>query len=191
MIYYRLSDTIFVPTQMLSWAGRSSVNWFLGSHCLDTMRWLLRDEVVRVYTVSRSHVLRGMGINTADFYLSTVEFAGGAQALLENCWIMPESSPSLVDFKLEVVGEREAFHFDGSPHRLVHLTDDGPKCPDTFISPRVHGRSVGFAVESIRYFADCVLAGETPTAGFDDGRKVTEIILGMERSVRTGEPVDL
>lgn len=191
MVYYRLSDTIFVPTQMLSWAGHSSVNWFLGSHCLDTLRWLLDDEVERVHTVTDSTVLAGMGIDTPDYYLSMLEFSRGARATLETCWILPESSPSLVDFKLEIVGQSGAFDFDGSPHRLVRTTDVGPECPDTFISPVVQGRRVGFATESIRHFIDCVVRGEEPMVGFEDGREVTRIILAMEQSAREGRPIDL
>ncbi len=38
--YVRLNDTIFVPTTMLSWAARSSILWFLGSHAVDTLRFL-------------------------------------------------------------------------------------------------------------------------------------------------------
>lgn len=191
MVYCRLSDTLFVPTQMLPWAGRSSVNWFLGSHCLDTLFWLLDDQASRVYTVSDSRVLAGMDIKTPDYYMSIIEFRRGARALLETCWILPEASPSLVDFKLEVVGERGAFHFDGSPHRLVHIAQDGPHCPDTFISPTVHGRRVGFATESIRHFVDCVASGDQPLVGFEDGREVTRVILAMERSARKRQPADL
>ncbi len=191
MIYYRLSDTIFVPTKMLPWAGRSTVNWFLGSHCIDTLRWLLDDEPARVYTVSDRSVLKARGLDTPDYYLSILEFRGGARAVLENCWILPASSPSLVDFKLEVVGREGAFHFDGSPHRLLRLTADGAECPDTFIHPTVHGRPVGFAAESIRHFIDCLLEGRPPMVGFEDGRQATRVILAMERSVQERQPVDL
>jgi predicted dehydrogenase len=190
MIYHRLSDTIFVPTKMLSWGGRSSVNWFLGSHCVDNLRWLLQDEVTRVFTVSESRVLKRIGIDTPDYYLSVLEFRQGARALIENCWTLPESSPSIVDFKLEVVGEKGALYFDPTPQRLTKLTT-AISCPDTYGALNVHGRSVGFAIESIRYFADCVLAGRRPIAGFEDGRQATKVILAMEESARTGSPVTL
>jgi predicted dehydrogenase len=36
--YARLSNTTFVPLEMLSWADRSSALWFLGSHAVDIMR---------------------------------------------------------------------------------------------------------------------------------------------------------
>ena len=41
-IYARLSNTTFVPTQMLPWASKSSALWFLASHTLDMSCWLLQ-----------------------------------------------------------------------------------------------------------------------------------------------------
>ena len=191
MIYHRLSDTIFVPTKMLSWAGRSTVLWFLCSHCLDALRWILQDEVGRVYTVSGSGVLSGMGIDTPDYYLSTVEFRKGTKAVIENCWILPEGRPSIVDFKLEVVGQKATFCFDPTPERLLKLTATGATTLDTYSAVDVHGRTIGFSVESIYHFVDCLLTGQQPMVGFEDGREVTRIILAMERSAAEGRPVDL
>jgi len=187
----RLNDTLFVPTRMLPWAGRSSVLWFLGSHCVDTLRYVLGDEVARLYSVSASRVLAGMGIDTPDFYLTTLEFRGGARVLLENCWVLPEAGPTLVEFSLDVVAERGALRFDGTPHQLVRTGPDGAAGLDTFIAPRVHGRTLGFATESIRHFVDCLLEGRPPMVGFDDGREATRLILAIERSAREGRPVEL
>ena len=47
-MYYRLSDTIYVPTKMLPWAGDSSVMQFLGSHALDTTCWFMGQKPVKV-----------------------------------------------------------------------------------------------------------------------------------------------
>lgn len=191
MAYFRLSDTVYVPTEMLAWAGRSSVSWFLGSHCVDTLRYLLGDEVTGVYAVSDSRVLKGMGVETPDYCLATLRFARGARAVVENCWILPNSRSSIVDFKLEVVGEKGALYFDPTPERLLKLAPDGASCPDTYAALRVHGRSVGFAVESIRHFVDCVRAGREPAVGFEDGRQATRVVLAMEQSAREGRPVEL
>jgi len=82
--YIRLSDTLFVPTQMLSWAHRSSPLWFLGSHCVDLAGWLLADEVASVYATSRSTVLKGLGIDTPDVCHTVLHFTKGAVAVMEN-----------------------------------------------------------------------------------------------------------
>ena len=191
MAYHRLSDTIFVPTRMLSWAARSSINWFLGSHCLDTLRWIIGGDVTRVYSTSESRVLRAKGVDTPDYVLSIVEFAGGARAVIETCWILPESSPTVVDFKLEVVGETGTFYYDPMPERLLRLTPDEIACVDTHACVDIQGRTVGFAVESIRNFAECVRTGRRPAVGFEDGRQVTRTVLAMEQSAREGRPVEL
>lgn len=187
----RLCDTVFVPTNMLSWADRSSVLWFLGSHCIDTLRWVLGREVERVYAVTGSRVLRKRGIDTPDFYLCVLEFEGGVRAVLENNWILPESNPCLVEFELEVTGSGGRLQFDGSPGRLLRTDADGHEGVDTFIAPRVRDRTVGFATESIRHFVDCVATGEQPTVGFEEGREATRVLLGIERSARERRPVDL
>ncbi len=186
-----LNDTLFVPTQMLPWAGRSNVLWFLASHCLDTLRWVLGDEVVRVYSTSSSRVLHERTIETPDFYLTTLEFKNGARALLENSWILPEASTTLVDFRLSVLGDQAALRFDGSPHQLVQVGPQKPEGVDTFISPRVHGHMKGFATESIRHFVDCLAEGRRPMVGYEDGREVTRIILAIEQSAHTRRPVAL
>jgi len=191
MASYRLNDNISVPTRMLPWAGRSNVNWFVGSHCLDTLRWLLGDEVAKVYTASRSVVLKGMGIDTPDFYQSLIEFAGGATALLETCWIVSERTPRIFDMKVEIVGEAGTLFFSGSPDALEVFTSRGAENPDTFVCPEVHGRGVGFGLESIYHFADCVAGDREPMAGFEDGCEVTRVILAMEESARTGRAVVL
>ena len=187
--WHRLSDTSCGATQMLAWAGGSGVNWFLGSRWLDALRWSVGEEVCRVYSVCESRVLQGMGIETPDYYLSIVEFGGGARAVIETCWILPESSPTVVDFKLEVVGEKGTFYYDPPPERLMKLTPDEISCVDTYACLDVYGRTVGFAVQSIHHCADCVRTGRAPLVTFEDGRQVTRAVLAMEQSAREGRPV--
>ena len=91
--YIRLNDIKWVATDMLPWAAKSSILWFLGSHSLDTLRWFFNDEVARVYSVSRDGVLKGKGVDTVDEYLTTIEFKNGGIAQMENGWITPDANP--------------------------------------------------------------------------------------------------
>ena len=86
LVYFRLNDTVFVPTKMLSWAGKTTVEWFVGSHAVDTVRWLVGDEVGYVYAVAPRKILREQGIDTPDFYEAVLEFVNGAVAVVEN-WL--------------------------------------------------------------------------------------------------------
>ncbi len=191
-VYYRLNDRIFVPTEMLSWANRSSVLWFVGSHAIDTVRWLLHDEVARVYCVSRREVLKKQGIDTADYYLSTLEFCNGACAVIENSWILPNSIPNIVDVKCEIVGSEGALYIDQSHNRaLEKYTRTDGSFPDTYVMPSIYGRQEGFAAASIRHFIDCVRNGDRPMVTGRDGLEVTRVICALEESVKTRQPVDL
>lgn len=190
--YYRLNDRIFVPTEMLSWAGRSTVMWFVGSHAIDTLRWLLDSEVARVYCVSRKGVLSGRGIDTPDYYLTTLEFRSGAVAVLENSWILPNTMPNIVDVKCELVGSRGAIYIDATHNRAVEkYTESSGSYPDVFVMPIIYDRQEGFAAESIRHFLECVRFDRQPMVTGRDGLEVTKVICAAEESVRIGHPVDV
>jgi len=197
-IYYRVSDTIYVPTKMLPWAGESSVMLFLGSHALDTTCWLMGRKPLRLYCRRREGLLKGMGIPTADMYITLVEFAGGATAVIENAWILPQSSPSLIDHKCEIIGSKGVIYLDPTHNRAFAKYTPGttqgfPNAPfaDMFITPEIYGRQRGFAVESIRHFVECIRDGRKPLTSGEDGLLNTRLILAAEESARRGEPVEL
>ncbi|HET6453169.1 MAG TPA: Gfo/Idh/MocA family oxidoreductase, partial [Armatimonadota bacterium] len=176
----------------LSWAGKTTVEWFIGTHSIDTVRWLLEDEVRRVYAVSRSEVLKGMGIDTPDFYQATLEFRSGATAVIENSWILPKTTPNIIDLKCEVIGSKGALYLDTSHNRtLEKYTETEATYPDFLVMPAIYGEQAGFAAESIRHFIDCVLHDRQPRVTGQDGLEVTKVIQAIEESVRTGSPVGL
>jgi predicted dehydrogenase len=146
--YLRLNNTIYVPLKMLSWSTKSSILWFLGSHTVDALRFLLRDEVARVYSVSRAGVLRGKGVDVPDLYQTILEFDGGPVATIENHWIMPDTSPSYNDFKVSVVGSKGMFNMDLTHNQLIERYVEGRSDhPDVLGAPLVRGRHVGFVYE--------------------------------------------
>lgn len=189
----RLSNTTFVPTEMLSWAARSSALWFLGSHAVDALRFILADDVARVYAVSRSGVLKGRGVDTADFHLAILEFAGGTAATLENSWLLSPDNPMLFDFKLEIVGERGQLQLDPSHNGAFRKLDGrGLRYGDMFgVTPAAGDRIGGFVLESIARFVDAVLDDAPVLADAGDGLAVTRTLAAIEESARTGRPVDV
>jgi predicted dehydrogenase len=197
-IYYRLSDTVYVPTQMLPWANKSSVMWFLGSHALDTTCWLMGKKPVRIYCQKRQGMLAGLGVDTADLYVTMLEFEGGALAVIENTWILPQQSPTLIDHKCEILGTTGAIYLDPTHHRSFAQyspqTSGGfPRdaYPDMFITPEVYGRQMGFAIESIHHFVECIQNKVEPLASGSDGLLNTRLILAAEKSAESGMPISL
>jgi predicted dehydrogenase len=191
--YARLSNTTFVPLQMLSWAARSSALWFLGSHVVDVLRFVLADEVTRVYSVSRRGVLAARGVETQDVHLSTLEFSQGTAVIMENSWILSPDNPMVFDFKLEFVGDQGQIQVDPSHNGAVRrLTGNGLKYSDLLgIAPTGETRVGGFVLEAIARFVDAVLDDAPLLAGVEDGLATTRVLAAIERSVASGQPVNL
>jgi predicted dehydrogenase len=191
--YARLSNTTFVPLSMLSWASKCSALWFLGSHVVDVLRFVLADEVTRVFSISRRGVLSGRGVETEDVHLSTIEFSKGTAVVMENSWILSPDNPMTYDFKLEFVGDKGQIQADPSHNGAVRrLTGHGLKYSDLLgIAPTGDTRIGGFVLEAIAQFVDAILDDAPLLAGVEDGLATTRVLAAIERSVASGQPVDL
>jgi predicted dehydrogenase len=190
-LYIRLNDTIYVPTEMLSWAARSTVAWFLMSHTIDLARWYAKSEAKKAYGVSRSAVLTKRGVSTPDLYSAIVEFESGVVANLESLWVLPTSHPSIYDFKMEMVGTRGSVSVD-TTERCVELYGEKQHTrPDTLGLVNLQGVNAGFMKESTAAFIKCVLDDKpVPTPG-EDGLKVTKVIQAIEQSCQLGTPTEV
>ena len=182
LAYARLSDTIYVPTEMLPWAGDSGPEWFLFPHVMDVVRWILGSEPVEVFARGHRGVLEGRGIHCWDAIQALFEFANGAICTFETAWVLPNSYTNVVDNRLSLVGSRGGLELRNEPN-LWAFTD---RFHTPFSSESVtrYGKAWGFQYESIRYFVDCVAAGVTPEAGGRDGLAATAMIEASLRSLR-------
>ncbi len=190
MMNIRLNDTRFVPTQMLSWAAKSSPLHFLGCHVVDLIRFLSGATINRVYSVSRSVVLKGMGVDTPDFYQSILELSTGATAVVENCWILDEHGPSVFDFQSEIVCSKGTAYVNASHHRMAEVySDKGVEFPDVSAAADLYGKPVGFAVAAIQHFVDCVVNDQAPMVTGEDGLAAARVLAAAEQSAQTGLPV--
>ncbi len=191
--YIRLSDTIYVPTKMLSWASKSSVLWFLGSHTVDLARWIFNDEAAEIYATCGMELLKSKGIETPDFYQYMIRFRNGAVAMFENSWILPETLPTIVDFVAAFTFTKGCVYIDPIQHgAFKKFTIDSWSYPNIIGGPMdIHGRRVGFVNESILHFVDCLVHGKKPIPTGRDGLAVTKILCAVEESARNAKPVAL
>jgi predicted dehydrogenase len=184
--YFRLNDTISVPMSMLSWSTKSSILWFLGSHAVDTLRFLFHDEVQRVYSVSRAEVLKERGYDVPDLYQTILEFRSGIVATVENNWIVPNTNPAVNDFKVNITGSKGMINMDLTNNQLFErYLEASSDHPDCIVKPLVYDTHQGFAFNSIRDFVECLARGRPVRAGLEDGLAVTSVILAIMESART------
>jgi len=100
----RVDDNISVPTRMWGdrsreWASGSSSAWFLLSHVVDYLRWVLSPaEVCEVYAISQNQVLE----YTPDLYDAFLTFDNGAKFRVKGGWI--KRVDGLVEFTLSFSG---------------------------------------------------------------------------------------
>lgn len=190
--YIRHSDVKWVATDMLSWAASSSILWFLGSHSLDTLRWLFQDEVKRVYSVKREGILKEKGIDTPDIYLSTIEFQNGGVAHMENGWITPNGNPNINDFWCSVLCREGMLTINASNHNMLQMiTEEKSTIPDVLVSHTVFDRCKGLAYESIRDFIDRLVDGKEFRVTLEDAKNTALAILAIIESADSGQPVEV
>lgn len=202
--YYRLNDVRWVATDMLPWAEKSSILWFLGSHSIDTLMWMFKSRPKRVYCVSRSGVLNKpgvlnkagqpmeKGIDAVDEYLTTIEFESGAVAQMENGWVTPNANPCVNDIKFTILGDKGMISIDASNHNMIQkYTDNEVIVPDVIVQNTIFGQHKGFAFESIRSFVDCLVSGQEFHVSLREAAYGVLTILSIMESAKTRMPVEV
>ncbi|MCP4382227.1 MAG: Gfo/Idh/MocA family oxidoreductase [Hyphomicrobiales bacterium] len=190
MGYARLSDTIHVPTEMLSWGSASGPEWFLFPHTMDATRWILNEEPVEVFARGSKRILKGMGIDCYDAVQASVQFERSF-ITFEACWIIPNSFPTVVDNQFTLYGSKGCIELDSKPG--IAISSDRYKYPFASNSITRYGKPFAHFYESIKYFADCLAEDKTPESTGNDGLVATAMIqatlksLTEERAVKISE----
>lgn len=186
-VYGRLSDRREVPLSMLSWASASSPAWFLMPHTLDIALWLTGSRVESVVAEGTCGVLEGLGVDCLDSVSAIFRLDSGAMVVLESSWALPDAYPSLVDFKVEVLGGDGSILIDNTSQMLQTITSrvDQPRTLGSANAGRLHGP----APWMVQSFARKVCGMDETLPTIDDGVHVTEAIAAVHQSIETGERV--
>ena len=188
MAYARTSDTIWVPTEMLSWAGKSGPQWFLFAHSMDMLRWILGQDAVEVYAIGTKEILAGRGIDAYDAIQAMVRFEQSF-ATFETSWILPEAWPQIVESEMTINGTTGRLHFDAIRNGFELSSDAAGK--HMFARPALWQR---FKLPytwwgALRDLVDRVLDGGEPAISARDGLAVVAMIEAVERSIVEQRPV--
>jgi predicted dehydrogenase len=189
--YARKNDTLYVPTEMLSWADRTTCAWFLSSHDIDLMSWLMADQVVRVFATARVGKLRSLGIDTPDAIQIQAEYSRGAVATFESAWIYPNTFPTMVDSYLTLACSDGVVQLDRQTENLVVADPTRVSYPRNLLQRVVHGVPAGAYADAIAHFLHCCRTGEEPLITVESSRDVTAVLEAAHRSIRERQPIDV
>ncbi len=185
--YARKNDTIFVSTEMIDWAAKTTPIHFLGAHDIDMLRWFFGSEPAEVRAYGAKGVLQERGIDTYDLIQAQIKFESGAFATIESAWIYPNVFPTIVDSFIEVVGSQGHLHFDRKRESIEMSTKKQFTYPKVFLTAEVFGKLRGSFVECLSDFVDSIInATEAKVTAFD-GRQVTAVLDAVSRSLVSGQ----
>jgi len=189
MGYARLSNPLQIPLKMLSWASRSGPEWFLLPHILDLVAWFVEEKPTEVYAGGTRGVLEEKGVAAYDSIQAMVKFERFF-ATFETSWILPDSWPSVVDFKLMLLGSRGRMSADGD-RQGMDIAANNYNWPFVLGIHEIYGKRLGFFREPIIHFVECVLKNEEPACTGEDGLIVTATIEAALRSMKEGRKVSV
>jgi len=203
--YAYMEDRIEVSRDWFkSWPEGSSPFWFIGTHFVDLIYWVIKSEGSKVFATGRREKLRSYGLDFWDNLSAQILFKNGATFTVDAGWTLPEGFEAIVNQGIRIIGTEGIFEIDsqdrgagaclnGETQRSYNLGVYSEKhTPDGKI---VYG---GYGIESIMEFAyhvNYVLNGgdirslDGLYADADDGFEVAKICVGAHLSAEAGGTV--
>ncbi|MEO8541384.1 MAG: Gfo/Idh/MocA family oxidoreductase [bacterium] len=159
----------------------------LGPHDIDIMRYLLGDEIERVYAESRSHIATG----NEDMFSGLIRFRGGAMGMLDINWLTPTKERSLT-----VLCEKGMFVVDYAAQSLAFYENFDAAAREGRYASVTEGPMTRYPIPNreplrveLEAFRDAVLAsGPAPVSALD-GMTALAVAEALVRSGETGMPV--
>jgi UDP-N-acetylglucosamine 3-dehydrogenase len=152
----------------------------IGIHAVYALRWLAGSEAQRVYAHIGTSLYEGLAVD--DIGTMTVEFENGVVGALSAGWANPDSYPTWLDVRFEVLTTGGAFLIDSPYHDYW--------CYDAIRAERQYWwrRDVDGLVDE---FVRAILEGREPAITGDDARAALAIALAAYESAQTGRVVAL
>jgi predicted dehydrogenase len=161
----------------------------LGPHDIDIMRFLLGDEIDRVFAESRSHIATG----NEDMFAGLVRFHRGAMGTLDINWLTPTKERTLT-----VLCEKGMFVVDYAAQSLAFYENFDAAAREGRYASVTEGPMTRYPIPNreplrveLEAFRDAVLAGGPPPVSALDGMAALAIAEALVRSGETGMPVQV
>lgn len=184
-----LNDTVMVPTEMLSWSAATTPAWFLMPHTVDLALWTRQSTPTSVYAVKRSGTVASRGIDTPDGLHALVSFDNGGVLTLQSHWVLPETHPSVFDFRFEIVGTDGAISVDGADRGLRHTGSSYSWIQSGTYEQ--HGEIRGGSAEMVRDFLRYIDGEDIDVPTVETALTVTRVVAAVHDSAGSGDVISL
>ncbi len=162
----------------------------MGSHSLDTLRWMMGDEIATVYGATRQRL--HSYLEAEDVGCAVVQFQNGAVGTIEGT---TNVYPQNLEETLYLFGENGTVKLGGRSCNAVDVwqfasgtSEDDAKQGLAEEVLNVYGNG------HTSLYADMIEAIQTGRAPYVDaqaGRRALELVLAIYKSQKTGQPVSL
>jgi UDP-N-acetylglucosamine 3-dehydrogenase len=157
-----------------------------GVHDADLMMWMMDAAPTRVTGVTvKAHKFAYDDIGCAWLHFD------GAVGYVETVWCLPESTATVIDAHLEIIGTEGRIVLDCSVTGLEVTTSAGPRNIDTDYWPLVDGVRQGVLRDELAYFASCAREGRQPQrVTMHEAARAVGVMLCAEESAVVGQTLD-
>jgi predicted dehydrogenase len=156
------------------------------THGIDLLQWALGGRVEKVYGVLRRRL---RPIEAEDFGSAIAEFEGGAVGTIQGT---VNVYPSNHDETLSVFGEKGTVVIGGKAMNEVKTWkfEGTPEADEAALIAELN-KPEGPSGHTALYsdFAESLRAGREPLVNGEEGRKSSDLVLAIYRSMREGRPV--
>lgn len=152
----------------------------IGIHALDALRWLSGSEARRVYACVDRMLSEEVSVD--DFGLINIEFANGVVGAVSAGWVNPDSYPTWLDVRFEILTTKQAFLIDSPYHDFWYY---GATHAERHYWWR---RDIDGLVDE---FVRAILEDREPAISGEDARAALAIALSAYESSSSGEVIVL
>jgi myo-inositol 2-dehydrogenase/D-chiro-inositol 1-dehydrogenase len=157
-----------------------------GVHDIDVLRWVLGEEPLSVYALTKAHLPYVASIGDVDTILMTFEFPSGCVGTID----LSRKAVYGYDQRLEIFGDKGMAQVENKPSTSCVLSTANGELHDNIMFSFPQRFEQAYYIE-FDHFVRIVLEGEQPKLLHIDSRNVFIIAEAAKQSAKTGLPVKI
>ncbi len=190
-----MEDRIEVPTEWFKWSYNSSPIWFLWTHYFDLLRFVLWQEIVKVFAKWQKNVLLSKWIDTYDYIQCLIEFEKWTTATLTFGWILPKWFESIVQQWMSIVWSKNMLNIN-SQYRWVRCANNKNSYTMNNHFMLINEKKKTYDwywFKPLQEFVEDIIAWKENTSGANafDWLVATKVALAIHKSLENWKEIDI